>query len=83
MSTDRPTQAPATQPAPLGRTPRRKEQSDRLWKMTAAERVAAMRAGDLSMQQCCEWAALRPDEVPLINNEFEFLAAYDAERHDD
>ena len=82
MSTNRPTRAPATQPAPLGRTPQRKEQSDRLWAMTPAQRVTAMRTGRLSMRQCCEWAARRPDEVPLVNGEFEFIAAYDAERHD-
>jgi hypothetical protein len=50
------------------------EQSQRLWAMTAAQRVAAMQAGRLSMVQCCEWAAQRPDEVPLINGEFAFIA---------
>ncbi len=83
MTNDRPTEAPAFQLAPLGRTPKRKEQSATLWAMTRAERIAAMRAGVLSMQQCCEWAARRPHEVPLVNDEFEFIAAYDAERHND
>ena len=61
----------------LRRDPTREEQSRALWSMTPIERVTAMRAGRLSMRQCCEWAARRPDEVPLINDEFEFLAAYE------
>ncbi len=64
-------------PAWLRRDPTRQEQSRRLWAMTATERIAAMRAGRLSLRQCCEWAARRPHEVPLLNGEFEFLAAYE------
>lgn len=47
-----------------------------LWQMTPDQRVAAMRRGALSMEQCCAWAARHPEQVPLINGEFEFLAAY-------
>jgi hypothetical protein len=47
-----------------------------LWRMTSNERIAAMRRGDLSMEQCCAWAARFPQQVPLINGEFEFIAAY-------
>jgi hypothetical protein len=46
-----------------------------MWRMTPNERIAAMRRGDLSMEQCCAWAARHPDQVPLINGEWEFLAA--------
>ena len=56
------------------RTPRQEELSAALWRMTAQERIAAMRAGDLTLNQLCEWARRRPHEVPLINNEFEFIA---------
>ena len=50
-----------------------------LWRMTVPERIAAMRRGELSMEQCCAWAARHPDQVPLLNGEFEFLAAYTPE----
>ena len=50
--------------------------------MTPTERIAAMRRGDLSMQQCCAWAARYPNQVPLINGEFEFIAAYTPERRE-
>ncbi len=81
MASDRAEPA-AVAPEWLRRDPVRAEQSQRLWAMTPAQRITAMRTGRLSLQQCCEWAARRPDEVPLINGEFEFIAAYDAERHD-
>lgn len=47
-----------------------------LWRMTPTERVAAMRRGSLSMEQCCAWASRYPHQVPLIDGEFEFIAAY-------
>jgi hypothetical protein len=47
-----------------------------LWRMTPAERIAAMRRGNLTLEQCCAWAARYPKQVPLINGEFEFIAAY-------
>jgi hypothetical protein len=47
-----------------------------LWRMTPAERVAAMRRGDLTLEQCCAWAARYPKQVPLIDGEFEFIAVY-------
>ncbi len=49
------------------------------WRMTPNERIAAMRRGELTMEQCCAWAGRYPQQVPLINGEFEFLAAYTPE----
>ncbi|HWJ49608.1 MAG TPA: hypothetical protein VNR42_01230 [Solirubrobacteraceae bacterium] len=46
-----------------------------LWQMTPAERVAAMRRGELTLTQCSAWAARYPEQVPLLNGEFEYLAA--------
>jgi hypothetical protein len=50
---------------------------ERIWLMTAAERVAAMRAGKLSLRQLCAWSALCPDEVPKLPHlggmEFEWI----------
>jgi hypothetical protein len=43
--------------------------------MTPAQRVAAMRRGELSLEQCAAWAARHPEQVPLLDGEFEFLAA--------
>ncbi len=56
------------------RDAKRDEQSRLLWELSASEREAAMYRGDLSLFQCLEWAARRPHEVPLINNEFAFMA---------
>ena len=50
-----------------------------LWRLNPAERVAAMRGGRLTMEQCCAWAARYPSQVPLLNGEFEFIAAFTSE----
>ena len=46
-----------------------------LWRMTVPERIAAMRRGELTYTQCAAWAARHPEQVPLLNGEFEFIAA--------
>ncbi len=68
-------------PAFLRRDPAFEEQLARLWAMTADERVAAMRAGQLSLRLLCAWSARCPHEVPLTctgsglqGGEFEWLA---------
>ena len=48
---------------------------ERIWRMTPAERVAAMRAGELSLRQLTAWSARCPHEVPLIGGEFEWIVA--------
>jgi hypothetical protein len=53
----------------------RAELSRALWAMSAAEREAAMRRGELTGTQLLEWARRRPDEVPTINGEWAFIAA--------
>jgi len=58
---------------------RRSMRLDALWRMTPDERVAAMRRGDLTMEQCCAWAARYPHQVPLLHGEFEFIAAFTPE----
>ncbi|HEY5194674.1 MAG TPA: hypothetical protein VIJ39_12495 [Solirubrobacteraceae bacterium] len=57
----------------------KQERSQTLWKMTAKERVSAMRRGELTWGQLCEWAIKARHEVPLINGEYEFIAAYTPE----
>lgn len=46
-----------------------------LWQMTVVQRVAAMRRGELTLEQCSAWAARHPEQLPLLNGEFEYLAA--------
>jgi hypothetical protein len=50
-----------------------------LWEMTPAQRVAAMRRGALTLEQCAAWAARYPKEVPLLNGEFEYLTMFTPE----
>jgi hypothetical protein len=71
-----------TIPGLLPRDPEWDAARQRLWAMTPNERVAAMRAGELSYALLCEWSARRPDEVPRLQTgssfagEFEWLAAF-------
>ena len=58
----------------LGRAPTRAEQSELLWAMAPDEREQAMYRRELTLTQCCDWAARRPEEVPLLNGEFWFIA---------
>ena len=53
----------------------RAELSRALWAMSAAEREAAMRRGELTGTQLLEWARRRPEEVPTIDGEWAFIAA--------
>jgi len=50
-----------------------------LWELTPSERVTAMRCGELTLEQCAAWAALYPEQVPLIDGEFEYLVAFTPE----
>jgi hypothetical protein len=47
--------------------------------MSVAERIAAMVAGELTYRECCYWAQIAPEEVPLVNGEFAFLACFEPE----
>jgi hypothetical protein len=51
------------------------ERQRTFWQFSAAERVALMRRGELTLQVCCAWAARAPHELPLLDGEFEFIAA--------
>ena len=51
------------------------ERREVFWRMSPRERVALMRAGELTLKECCQWAARAPHEVPIVNGEFEFIAA--------
>jgi hypothetical protein len=60
----------------------REERLRPLWQMTATQRIAAMRRGELTLEQCSAWAARYPEQVPLLNGEFEYLAAFTPEVRD-
>ncbi len=53
-----------------------------MWEITPAQRIAAMRRGELTLEQCAAWAARHPDQMPLLNGEFEYLAAFTPEVRD-
>lgn len=53
-----------------------------LWQMTPAQRVAAMRRGKLTLQECAAWAVRYPEQVPLVDGEFEYLAMFTPEALD-
>jgi hypothetical protein len=57
----------------------REARLETLWKMTVSQRINAMRDGKLSLEQCSAWAARYPEQVPLLNGEFEYLAAFTPE----
>jgi hypothetical protein len=57
----------------------RRARLEALWIMTPTQRVAAMRRGELSLEQCAAWAARYPEQVPQINGEYEYLAAFTPE----
>lgn len=50
-----------------------------MWDMSVDERVGAMRRGELTLEQCAAWAAHCPEQVPLLNGEFEYIAAFTPE----
>jgi hypothetical protein len=58
----------------LRQDPEFEEAKRRLWAMTPAKRVQAMRAGQLSLRLCLHWASRAPQEVPLLDGEWWFIA---------
>jgi hypothetical protein len=46
---------------------------DLLEQMTPQERIRAYRAGALTRAERAAWAAFWPEEVPLLNDEYEWL----------
>ena len=61
------------------RLERKRQHLAPLWEMTAEQRIAAMRRGELTMTQLFAWASRYPDQVPLIDGEFVFIAAFTPE----
>lgn len=57
-------------------TAERRERLRPLWQMTSTQRVAAMRRGALTLEQLAAWSARHPDQLPLVNGEFEWIARH-------
>lgn len=55
------------------------EEKARIESMSAEERVDAMYDGLFTYRELSWWASRWPHQVPLINNEFAYLAAFEAE----
>jgi hypothetical protein len=55
------------------------ERIERMWKMTAQERVAAARQGKLTLGEMLRWAARAPHEPPLVDGDWFFIAALSAD----
>jgi hypothetical protein len=51
------------------------ERREALRRLGREGRLAAYRRGEFNLDTCCLWAARYPREVPLLNGEFEFIAA--------
>jgi hypothetical protein len=56
-------------------TTAQRERSQTLRRLGREGRLAAYRRGEFDLSTCCLWASRYPDEVPLLNGEFEFIAA--------
>jgi hypothetical protein len=61
-------------PAVLVQAPSIAGRLEALWRMSPAERTAAMYRGDLTLRQCLAWAARHPEQVPTLNGEWWFIA---------
>jgi hypothetical protein len=42
--------------------------------MRPEQRVAAMRRGELTLEELAAWSARHPEQVPMVNGEFEWIA---------
>jgi hypothetical protein len=51
------------------------ERLARMWALTAAQRLQEARHGRLTLAEMLRWASRATHEVPLVNNEFFFIAA--------
>jgi hypothetical protein len=51
----------------------------RLWQMSVEQRIAAMRRGELTYRELAAWSGRHPEQVPRVNGEFEWIAAFTPE----
>ena len=51
-----------------------RERREALRRLGRDGRLSAYRRGEFDLDTCCLWAEMYPQEVPLLNGEFEFIA---------
>ena len=73
-----PGRSPASRRAELARVRARERRLAPVWRMSAMERVAAMRRGELTLEQLAEWTARLPHEVPAPGGEPEWVSTIPA-----
>ena len=59
------------------------ERMTALDRMSAQERRAAARRGELTLTEACKWAARYPHEVELVDGEYWFIAQRTPEATED
>ena len=55
------------------------ERIERMWQMTARQRVEAAQQGQFTLGEMLRWASRRPSEVALVDGEFFFITAFSAD----
>jgi len=55
------------------------ERIERMWQMTAQQRVEAAQQGEFTLGEMLRWAARRPREVPLGDGEWFFISFFSAD----
>jgi hypothetical protein len=51
------------------------ERIERMWKMTARQRVEAAQQGRFTLGEMLRWASRRPSEPPVVDGEWFFITA--------
>ncbi len=59
------------------------ERIDAVWAMSPEQRIAAANRGELTLGEMLEWAARRPHEVPIVDDEFFFITALSADAEEE
>ena len=54
------------------------ERIERIWQMTAQQRVEAAQQGQFTLGEMLRWASRRPSEPPVVDGEWFFITALSA-----
>ena len=55
------------------------ERIERMWKMTARQRVEAAQQGQFTLGEMLRWASRRPSEPPVVDGEWFFISFFSAD----
>ena len=55
------------------------ERIERMWEMTAQQRVEAAQQGQFTLGEMLRWASRRPSEPPVVDGEWFFITALSAD----